>query len=121
MSVDEKRVYEYICRHFLACCSKDALGAETTVIGQMGTETFICRGLMVLERNYLEIFTDEKWSDKQIPLLEEGKSYTPSSCEMNIGKTTARSLITEPELISIMDATGIGTDATIAQHIDTIQ
>ncbi|KAA6369333.1 MAG: putative DNA topoisomerase 3-alpha [Streblomastix strix] len=65
MSVDEKRVYEYICRHFLACCSKDALGAETTVIGQMGTETFICRGLMVLERNYLEIFTDEKWKSSR--------------------------------------------------------
>ena len=28
---NEKRVYEFIVRHFLACCSKDAKGMETIV------------------------------------------------------------------------------------------
>ena len=28
---EEKRVYEFIARHFLACCSQDAKGFETTV------------------------------------------------------------------------------------------
>ncbi len=28
---NEKRVYEFVVRHFLACCSKDAQGEETTV------------------------------------------------------------------------------------------
>lgn len=28
---DEKRVYEFIVRHFLACISQDAQGHETTV------------------------------------------------------------------------------------------
>ena len=28
---DEKKIYEFIVRHFLACCSQDAQGFETTV------------------------------------------------------------------------------------------
>ena len=28
---EEARVYEFIVRHFLACCSQDAKGFETTV------------------------------------------------------------------------------------------
>ena len=27
---DEKKIYEFIVRHFLACCSQDAQGFETT-------------------------------------------------------------------------------------------
>lgn len=41
---DEKRVYEYITRRFLACCSKDALGWETTVEVLYGDEEFYATG-----------------------------------------------------------------------------
>ena len=42
---DEKRVYEYITRRFLACCSKDALGWETTVEVLYGDEEFYATGM----------------------------------------------------------------------------
>lgn len=41
---DEKKVYEYISRRFLACCSKDALGWETTVNVEYGGEEFYATG-----------------------------------------------------------------------------
>lgn len=41
---DEKRVYELITRRFLACCSKDALGFETTVEVVYGDEDFFAKG-----------------------------------------------------------------------------
>lgn len=31
VSGNEKEVYEFVARHFLACCSKDAEGLETIV------------------------------------------------------------------------------------------
>ena len=40
---------------------------------------------------------------------------------MTDGKTTAPSFLTEPELIGLMDANGIGTDATMAEHIARIK
>jgi DNA topoisomerase-3 len=36
------------------------------------------------------------------------------------GKTSPPNYITEPELIGLMDINGIGTDATMATHIETI-
>ncbi|KAK2951585.1 putative DNA topoisomerase 3-alpha [Blattamonas nauphoetae] len=117
---NDKRVYDYICRHFLACCSKDALGAETTIFVQLGAEEFTSRGLMVLEKGYLDIFTDEKWSDHAVPLLKEGDVFVPSTLLLKAGQTSPPPFLSETELITLMDKTGIGTDATIAQHISTI-
>lgn len=41
---DEKRVYEFVTRHFLACCSKDALGFQTTMEVAFGGEIFVATG-----------------------------------------------------------------------------
>ncbi|THG98415.1 hypothetical protein EW026_g3758, partial [Hermanssonia centrifuga] len=117
---DEKKVYEYITRRFLACCSKDALGWETTIEVECGAEEFYVTGLIVRERNYLNVFPYDKWSDKELPDFEEGEEFVPSICELKEGQTTRPSLLTEADLVSLMDKNGIGTDATIAQHIQTI-
>ena len=153
---DEKRVYEYITRRFLACCSKDALGWQTTVEVKYGQEEFSTAGsccafdmhmqrahyytgLTVRERNYLEVFPYDKWSDKELPQFQEGETFVPTECRLDEGKTSKPKLLTEPDLVSIMDEQGIGmcrmrsyvpgatltstkpeTDATIAQHIQTI-
>lgn len=44
LSGDEKRVYELVVRHFLACVSDDAKGQETIVTVQVGDEEFIAKG-----------------------------------------------------------------------------
>jgi DNA topoisomerase-3 len=43
---DEKRIYEFITRRFLACCSKDALGFETTIEVVYGGEDFYAKGAL---------------------------------------------------------------------------
>jgi len=45
---DEKRVYEYITRRYLACCSKDAEGWQTTIDVVCGGEEFSAAGLTLL-------------------------------------------------------------------------
>ncbi len=49
MSTDEWRVYELICRHFLATISKDAVGSETKVDVALGQEMFTAKGLIIEE------------------------------------------------------------------------
>lgn len=44
----------------------------------------------------------------------------PSSLEMVDGKTSSPKYLTEPELIALMDVNGIGTDATMADHIEKV-
>ncbi|KAI5966975.1 TOP3 [Candida pseudojiufengensis] len=118
---NEKKVYEYVVRRFLACCSKDAVGLQTSATLKWGDEFFTAKGLMVTERNYLDVFIYKKWdSSKPLPKLSEGEKVKISSGLMKEGKTSPPQLMTETELIALMDANGIGTDATIAEHIDKI-
>ena len=67
---DEGRVYEFIVRHFLACVSQDAVGKETTVNIDIAGEKFVGHGLTVLQRNYLEVYIYDRWSDKEIILVQ---------------------------------------------------
>ncbi|KAL8600868.1 hypothetical protein ACOMHN_045006 [Nucella lapillus] len=101
---NEQRVYEFIVRHFLACCSQDALGHETLVEIEIAGERFTAQGLMILAKNYLEVYPYERWNAKMLA-----------------GETSPPPLLTEADLIALMDKHGIGTDATHADHIETIK
>ncbi|KAI4457177.1 prokaryotic dna topoisomerase [Holotrichia oblita] len=118
---NEQRVYEYIVRHFLACVYKDALGHETTVHADIADEKFQAKGLMILERNYLDVYIYEKWNAKEIHHYRDGDTFMPSTLEMAEGNTSPPKLLTEADLIALMEKHGIGTDATHAEHIDTIK
>lgn len=120
LSGDEKKVYDYITRRFLASCATDATGAETSVTVSLGGEKFHASGTMVMALNYLHLFTFESWKDKVIPAYTQGQRFVPDACTQKQGTTTRPALLTEADLVSLMDKHGIGTDATIAEHIRKI-
>ena len=76
----------------------------------------------MLERNYLDVYPYEKWTSSQpLPRFNLHETFEPTEANMTEGETTAPGYLTEPELISLMDANGIGTDATMAEHIAKIK
>lgn len=119
---DDRRVYEFVVRRFLACCSDDAKGESTTVEIEYGVESFLASGLLVLQKNYLLVYPYDKWeSSQQLPRFTVGETFEPTEANITDGETSAPGYLTEPELISLMDANGIGTDATMAEHIAKIK
>jgi DNA topoisomerase-3 len=122
LNQEEQRVHEFVVRRFLACCSKDAQGSKTDISIEYGPETFNTSGLIVFERNYLEVYPYDKWTSSQdLPQFREGEVFEPTEANLNEGQTSAPGYLTEPELIGLMDANGIGTDATMAEHIAKIK
>jgi DNA topoisomerase-3 len=120
-NANERKVYEFVVRRFLAACSDDAKGQQTTVDMDLAGERFSASGLVVLERNYLDVYPYDKWTSSQtLPEFRQGEMVVPSVVEMVEGKTSSPRYLTEPELIALMDANGIGTDATMADHIEKI-
>ncbi|KAK4137280.1 prokaryotic type I DNA topoisomerase [Trichocladium antarcticum] len=118
----EKRVYELVTRRFLACCSEDALGAATDIEILYGDEAFNAHGLIVLERNYLDVYPYENWTGTvELPRFTLGERFEPTEAMITGGKTSPPGYLTEADLIALMDANGIGTDATMAEHIEKIQ
>lgn len=118
---EEAKLYELVVRHFLACVSSDAVGSERTIHVDVNQERFHLSGLVILERNFLDVYIYQKWFDKEIPVYEQDECFTPDALTMEQGTTTAPALLSEADLIALMEKHGIGTDATHAEHIDTIQ
>jgi DNA topoisomerase-3 len=72
---DEKQLYELISRHFLASCAQDGLGNLTNIsiripANSWHAETFSASGLMITERNWLDVYGKfEHWSASKVPTL----------------------------------------------------
>lgn len=99
------------------------MGRETELCLKIASEEFVAKGLMILEKNWLEVYQPwERWSTGQgeLPKVAVGSRIRPTSLLMKDGRTNPPQPISEAELIAQMDRNGIGTDATIAQHITTI-
>lgn len=129
-------MYELIVRHFLACCSKDAQGQEVTVEIDIAEEKFSASGLTIIARNYLDVYPYDKWYNKVmfpvgllritkidimlnqrdvfllitqvIPLYTPETTFQPTAVEMVEGQTSPPQLLTEADLISLMEKHGIG-------------
>jgi DNA topoisomerase-3 len=121
-SDESRRVYEFIARRFLGCCSEDAKGESSTVEILYGIEGFHTTGLIVLQRNYLDVYTYDRWESSQpLPQFRLNEDFEPTEANITDGQTSPPGYLTEPELIGLMDANGIGTDATMAEHIAKVK
>lgn len=69
---------------------------------KVADEKFVAQGLIITERNYLEVYIYDRWSDKEIPEYSVGETFDPASIDLNEGETTAPPLLSEADLISLM-------------------
>lgn len=120
LSGQERAVFEFVARRFLACCSEDAKGLETKITAQVGIEEFECKGIRVTELNYLLVYKYEKWTEQEIAPFRQGEILLIKEFLMKEGSTSSPLLLSESDLITCMDKNGIGTDATIHEHIQKI-
>ena len=121
---EQRKLYEYITKRFLATCSVDAKGAETKTEIRIGvSEFFIAKGLVIEDKGYLEVLHPfEKWTERDMPieLLNVGAQLAYESFTFRQSETKPPPLLQESDLIALMDHHGIGTDATIAEHIQKV-
>ncbi len=75
----------------------------------------------MVQRNYLEVYVYDRWSDKELPDYENIAEFEPTSIDLRESQTQPPQLLTEADLIALMDKHGIGTDATHAEHIETVK
>jgi len=121
-------VYDLIVRRFLACCSKNARGSETTVEIEIAGEHFSAKGesyiacstrssyssrnyhsgLIIRERNYLDVYIYDKWQGNHLPDFQIGEQFEPDELELKEGMTSQPNLLTEADLVGLMDKNGIG-------------
>ena len=63
---------------------------------------------MITQRNYLEIYPYDKWNTNALPDFQQGEVFVPDVCEVKEGSTSRPNLLTEADLVGLMDKNGIG-------------
>lgn len=71
---------------------------------------------MVLQRNYLEVYPYDKWASSAVPDFQQDEQFMPSVLEVRDGKTSRPNLLTEADLVGLMDKNGIGELTPLSIH-----
>jgi DNA topoisomerase-3 len=142
-SMDEKIIYDMICRRFIAVFYPECKVSNTTVLGKVDELLFKATGKQILEPGWRILYQNEKKEEedkkeeeeKNLPLFIEGESG-PQEPFIHQGKTTppkpyteatllrametAGKLVEDEELREMLKLNGIGRPSTRANIIETL-
>jgi len=115
------RIYDLIARHFLATLSKPAIIERQRIIAKLDDAEFKATGLVILSKGYLEIYPFETPRENPLPIskVKAGSKLRVLGAEVIKKKTQPPPYLSEAELLRLMKQYGIGTDATMQDHIHT--
>ncbi|GAU93833.1 hypothetical protein RvY_05707-2 [Ramazzottius varieornatus] len=113
-------LYQLICANVLASLSADCTYLEKTVSFDVAGERFQMEGIEVLDEGFTEVLKHLKMRSRNIPRLNIGNYVTVKSAQVKEEVTKAPELLTESDLIDLMEKHGIGTDASIPVHIQSV-
>lgn len=114
------RLYEMITRHFLATVSPDCKFMSTRVTFNINDETFSLTGRTVVDPGFTAIQRDGGMDDIEIPDFRNGEGVAIKTAKLSDHKTSPPPYLSESDLLSLMEKHGIGTDASMATHIENI-
>ena len=113
------RLYDLVVRHFLATLSSLAVVEKQRIVAEFGGVEFEVRGLRVLREGFYRIYPFEIPRERALPYVVEGDPV--ELVEVGVAERTTRPppYLSESELLRLMKRYGIGTDATMQDHIQT--
>lgn len=115
------RLYDLIARHFLGSISSNCHYIRTKATFRIGNETFTLSGNVVTNPGFTGVMHWKAASDQQLPGdLEKDSEYPVTSFGIKEGQTSPPDYLSESDLIGLMEKNGIGTDASMAVHINNI-
>lgn len=112
LNPNQEKIYELVCRRFLATLAKDAISETSDVSIDISGEEFKASGYRLVESNWKGIYTYIKDKRKPLPELEKGEKITVSRIKLKEDKTKPPKRYTQGSLIAKMEALSLGTKST---------
>lgn len=118
---DEARVYDFVTRRYLASIGYDATYIKTKVTFQFDSVYSVqVEGMILQEKGYLEAADWEGFEHSELGEYRIGERFSISGSNIVECETEPPGFISESELLGLMEKFGIGTDASMASHINNI-
>ncbi len=120
LTTDQQKIYELICRRFLATLAKDAVSETSEVSFDIGGEAFVAGGYRLLEPNWKKIYSYFKERRKSLPELTEGEIIPVSKMNLKEDQTKPPQRYTQGSLIAKMEQLSLGTKSTRHEIINKL-
>ncbi|KAL4442252.1 hypothetical protein ABPG74_009270 [Tetrahymena malaccensis] len=122
LNPQQMKIYELVCKNFLGSLSQDAKIENTTYLLSSGQNQFEVKKSTLIYSGYLDIVPWESVSisNPNIENIQEGDTIKYEQAEVLTLLTQPPSYLSESDLIGLMEQNGIGTDASMPQHIKNI-
>lgn len=121
LSGDLGRLYEYVCRHFLASISAQAEYNSNTIQFDVNGVIFEEESSVITQDGFLSLITWKRSNYvKNFPNVPKDGVYKILATSNDVRLTQPPDYVTESELIKLMEKNGIGTDASMPVHIKNI-
>jgi DNA topoisomerase-1 len=120
LSNDQQKIYELICRRFLATLAKDAISETSDVLLDISGEQFKASGYRLIEPNWRVIYRYIKEKRKELPNLEKGDIANMKKINLINDKTKPPKRYTQGLLIAKMEQLSLGTKSTRHEIINKL-
>ena len=120
LTYDQHRVYELICRRFLATLAKDATSETVNISIDISGEEFKTSGYRLIEPNWKAIYTYFKEKRKPLPELIEGEKVEVTRINLKEDQTKPPQRYTQGSLIAKMEQLSLGTKSTRHEIINKL-
>lgn len=118
---EQWRLYEFICSNFLASMSDQAEMEEKTMSIDVGGVVFEADSISFVKEGYLAFMPwKKKGYLRDFPILVEGSNVNILNVVAESKWTEPPEYLSESDLIKMMESNKIGTDASMAVHIQNI-
>ncbi|MEM2185611.1 MAG: type IA DNA topoisomerase [Thermofilaceae archaeon] len=113
------KLYDLVVRHFLATLSPPMRIEEQFIAVEVGGLKLTAEGLRILDPGYTIVYPFERPHETVLPHLERGVRVDLIEAKIAELETKPPPYLSEAELLRLMKRYGIGTDATMQEHIHT--
>ncbi len=113
------RLYELVVRHFLATLSEPAEVEKQKVVVALDGLELAADGRRVVYEGFYYVYPYPRPRDAPLPYLVEGDRLEVLEVKLQEKTTKPPPFLSESELLALMRRYGIGTDATMQDHIHT--
>ena len=120
LTKEQEKVYELICRRFLATLSKDAISETVNASLDISKEEFKTSGYRLVEPNWKGIYTYFKEKGKPLPELNEGENVDVSKIDLKEDQTKPPKRYSQGSLIATMEKLSLGTKSTRHEIINKL-
>ncbi|RLE66244.1 MAG: type IA DNA topoisomerase [Thermoprotei archaeon] len=113
------RLYDLVVRHFLATLSRESIIENQRIVVDIGGYEFKIDGLKIVREGFYKIYPFGKPRERILPYVVEGDLVEVKSIKLVERETRPPPFLSEAEVLKLMKKYGIGTDATMQDHIHT--